>query len=138
MFTTTAINKDDIQTLEAIFTNEDKQDVTVHFANNIISSRVYIDSLYEESKLYFYISNNEVVIQNICVTNQRIGIGTKLIKECANIGTIKGANNIRIQSVLTDEMVSLCKKLNFKQDNNLLLSDDKGDYITTINNLLNC
>lgn len=138
MFTTTAINKDDIQTLESIFTNEDKQDITVHFANNIISSRVYIDSLYEESKLYFYISNNEVVIQNICVTNQRIGIGTKLIKECAHIGAIKGANNIRIQSVLTDEMVSLCKKLNFKQDNNLLLSDDKGDYITTINNLLNC
>lgn len=138
MVNTIEINKADIQTLESIFTNEDKQDVTVHFDNSIISSRVYINSLYEESKLYFYINNKEIVVQNIYVTNQRIGIGTKLIRECAHIGKIKGVNNIRVQSVLSDEMVYLCNKLNFKQDMNRRLLDDKGDYISAINNLFNC
>lgn len=137
MLTKIEINNEDIKELESIFKNEDKQDVTVHFANRMVSARVYIDS-YEESNLYFYISNNEVVVQNISVTNKRSGIGTKLIKECAKIGKNKGVDNIRIQSVLTDEMVSLCKKLNIKQDKNLIWSGDKGDYITTIDNILNC
>ena len=47
-------------------------------------------------------------------------------------------NNIRVQSVLSDEMVYLCNKLNFKQDMNRRLLDDKGDYISAINNLFNC
>lgn len=136
MLTKIKVNKEDIKELESIFKNDDKQEVSVHLVDGIISTRVYIDS-YEESNLYFYISNDEIVVQNISVTNKRNGIGTKLIKECAKIGENKGAKKIRIQSVLTDEMVSLCKKLNIKQDKNIVWSEDKGDYITTINNILN-
>lgn len=136
MFNKININKEDIKGLEHIFKYDDKQEISVHLAQGIVSTKVYIDS-YEESNLYFYIYNNEVVVQNISVTNRRSGIGTKLIKECAKIGKNKGVEKIRIQSVLTDEMVSLCKKLNIAQDTNLILSEDKGDYISTIENILN-
>lgn len=136
MLTKIKLDKKDIMELESIFKNEDKQKVTTHIVNRMVSTRVYIDS-YEESRLYFYISNNEVVIQTIFVTNKRNGIGTKLIKECAKIGKNKGVEKIRIQSALTDEMISLCKKLNIKQDKYLIWSGDKGDYVTTIDNIIN-
>ena len=130
------INNEDIKTIVEIFEKEDLQNISARINKNYISTRVYLDSE-EESHLYMYIFKNEIVIQSIFVTNQRQSIGSKLIKQCALLGRNKGANRIRIQSVLTDEMVSLCKKFNFKQDEYARLLSDKGDYTASISTVLN-
>ena len=136
MINAVEINNEDIKTIVEIFEKEDLQNISARINKNYISTRVYLDSE-EESHLYMYIFKNEIVIQSIFVTNQRQCIGSKLIKQCALLGRNKGANRIRIQSVLTDEMVSLCKKFNFKQDKYARLLSDKGDYTASISTVLN-
>ena len=135
MINVVEINNEDIKTIVEIFEKEDMQNISVRINKNHVSTRVYLESE-NESQLYMYIFKNEIVIQNIAVTNKQQGIGSKLIIQCALLGKNKGANKIRIQSVLTDEMVSLCKKFNFKQDEYTKLLHDKGDYIASISTVL--
>ena len=135
MYKAIEINNEDIGNLMKIFKDYDMQDVSARINKGMISTKVYIDS-YEESSLYFYIFKDEVVIQSVSITNKRRGIGTKLIKECANIGRSKNVSKIRIQSVISNEMVSLCKKFRFKQDEYTSFFEDKGDYIGLIDDVL--
>ena len=130
------ISNDDVKNLIETFEKDDKQEVDVRLNNMYISSKVYIESFEEESKLYFYMYEDEVVIQVIFVANGRRGIGTKLIKQCAELGKSKGVKKIRIQSVLTEEMANLCKKLSFKQDQRTKYVDYLGDYISFIDDVL--
>lgn len=135
MYTKIDVNKEDIKEILDLFKKDAGDDNYVHFNESFVSTKIYLDS-YDESNLYFYLFNNEVVIQNISIKNKRQGIATKLIKLCAELGKRKGVSSLRIQSVLTNEMLMLCKKLNFKQDTNNLLNSEYGDYTISINSLL--
>lgn len=135
MYTKIDIKKEDVKEIFDLFKKDADDDGYIHLNKGFVSTKIYLDS-YDESNLYFYLFNNEVVIQNISVKNKRQGIATKLIKLCAELGKRKGVSNLRIQSVLTYEMLSLCKKLNFQQDDNSFLNSEYGDYIISINALL--
>lgn len=130
------VSNEDIKELIYVFENEDNQKMGVRINDTMISSKVYIESFEEESKLYFYMYKDEVIIQVIFVSNGRRGIGTKLIKKCAELGKSKGVNRLRIQSVLTEEMLNLCLKLGLVKDETTGLSDYIGDYIGSIDNVL--
>ena len=131
------VTTEEIKPFLEVFKNEDNQkNMFFHFNESYVSTKVYIDSE-EESNLYFYLFKDEIVIQNISVTNKRRGVGTKLIKLCCELGMNKGVKKIRIQSVISQDMIELCNKLGLKQDNNYTLMDQYGDYTGFIKVILN-
>lgn len=73
------------------------------------------DALYSgELSLDFFVGTN-LIVERVFLTKQRCGTFTKVMKYLYSAVQGTSVDTIEIQSVLTDEMVSWCKRYGFTQ-----------------------
>lgn len=124
-----SINKRDFLKVKDIL--ERREHCPIKFTGEtFLKSRVILKG--DITELYMISQGDDLIIRRINLKNTRKGTATLVVNELLEICKEKGFARLVVESVLTEEMVSFCKKMDFIKELGDFNIGEFGNYYKNI------